>query len=166
MKNNVKSLNFSEWLRFMYRDDIIEAHLGGFARYNQAWYSVDTRNNPAAWTNSISAYLNVSLPWNINIKTDANYTFYLGYGEDYNDPSFVWNAEISKQFLKNKATLAIKVYDIMNQAKSVYRVTSDEYVMDVQTNALKRYVMLSFIYRFGDFGNNAGPRFGPPPRRR
>ena len=103
---------------------------------------------------------------NINIKTDANYTFYLGYGEDYNDPSFVWNAEISKQFLKNKATLAIKVYDIMNQAKSVYRVTSDEYVMDVQTNALKRYVMLSFIYRFGDFGNNAGPRFGPPPRRR
>lgn len=166
VKNNVKSLNFSEWLRFMYRDDIIEAHLGGFARYNQAWYSVDTRNNPAAWTNSISAYLNVSLPWNINIKTDANYTFYLGYGEDYNDPSFVWNAEISKQFLKNKATLAIKVYDIMNQAKSVYRVTSDEYVMDVQTNALKRYVMLSFIYRFGDFGNNAGPRFGPPPRRR
>lgn len=170
LKNNTKTLSFSEWLRFMYRSDIVEATLGGFARYSRGWYSVDSQGQPSAWTNSVTASVNVSIPWGLNIKTDANYTFYLGYDEEFNEPSLVWNAEISKKLFKDKATLALKVYDILNQAKSVYRVTDDEYVMDVRTNSLKQYFMLTFIYRFGKFaGQGRGP-MGPggprPPMHR
>ena len=166
VKNNVKNLSFSEWLRMMFRNDYVEVSLGGMARYTRAWYSQDSQGKPAAWTNSVTASLNVSLPWDMNIKSDANYTFYLGYDEEYNEPSIVWNAELSKQLFKKKATLAFKVYDILQQAKSVYRVTDDEYIMDVSTNSLKQYFMLTFTYRFGNFGKGRGPGagpMGPPP---
>lgn len=154
--NNVQSMNVSEWMRFMYRGKTVEASLGGAARYSMAWYSMSGKKSTPTWTNTVTAYLNITLPWDISIKTDANYNFYIGYDDSYSEPSVVWNAEISKQLFKKKATIAIKAYDILGQAKGLYRVTDDEYVMDVSTNALQRYIMLSFIYRFGDFGQQRG----------
>ena len=88
----------------------------------------------------------------LNISTDARYTRYDGYNSAFNDPTFVWNAEISKQLFKNQFTLSLKAYDILNQSKNTYRTTTDNYVQDTQNNTLGRYVMLSLTYRFGNFG--------------
>ena len=58
-------------------------------------------------------------------------------------------------------TFRIKVYDILNQAKSVSRTTTDNYIEDVQSNVLRQYFMFSFTYRFGKFGGQrSGGRDG------
>ena len=89
----------------------------------------------------------------------------------------MWNAEISQLLFKKRATLRFKVYDILQQAKNVYRTTADNYVQDVEQNTLGQYFMLSFTFRFGNFGKQGmgGPGRGPggghgrgpmgPPRR-
>ena len=55
---------------------------------------------------------------------------------------------------KNMGTLRLKVFDIMNQSKSIWRTTTDNYIEDVENNTLQQYFMLSFTWRFGTFGGN------------
>jgi hypothetical protein len=45
----------------------------------------------------------------------------------------MWNASLSKQFLKNKAgELKLTVYDILNQNKSITRSIGENYFEDKQ----------------------------------
>lgn len=169
------TLNVSERVNFVYRDETFEARLGGSARFQNAWYTIKEQEKPSTWTNSINGEVNYTMPWGTEIKTDARYTFYIGYEDGYNEPTCVWNAEISQLLFKKKATLRFKVYDILQQAKNVYRTTADNYVQDVEQNTLGQYFMLSFTFRFGNFGGQGmGPGRGPgghgrgpmgPPRR-
>jgi hypothetical protein len=159
--NQTRTFGFGENLRFSYRDDIVEASLGGGTRFSQSWYSVSEKNHPATWTSNAEARFIAKIPNVMNISTDARYTRYDGYNSEFNDPTFVWNAEISKQFFKNQFTLALKAYDILNQSKNTYRTQTDNYVQDTRNNTLGRYVVLSLTWRFGTFGGNRGGMRGP-----
>lgn len=158
------TLNVGESLNFVYRDDIFEARLGGRASYSTAWYTIKEQEKPDTWTNSVNAEFNATMPWGTEIKTDARYTFYIGFDEAYNKPQLVWNAEISQLLFKKKATIRFKVYDILNQARNVYRTTADNYVQDIQQNTLGQYFMISFTFRFGNFNNMAKGMGGGPGR--
>ena len=161
-QNGTRTMGAGENLRLTYRDDIVEASLGGGTRYSRSWYSISENNKPATWTSNVTAQFMAKIPNVMNISTDARYTRYDGYNSAYNDPTFVWNAEISKQLFKNMFTLSLKAYDILNQSKNTYRTTTDNYVQDTRNNTLGRYIMLSLTYRFGTFGGQrGGNRMGP-----
>lgn len=160
------NLNISESLTFIYRGDIFEGRIGGRASYQNAWYTIQEQERPSTWTNSVNGEFSVTMPWGTEIETDGRYTFYIGYEEGYNLPKFVWNAEISQLLFKKKATLRFKVYDILNQSRNVYRTTADNYVQDVEQNTLGQYFMVSFTYRFGNFGGQNGGGMGGHGRGR
>ena len=162
-QNTYQTVSAGENLRLTYRDDIFETSLGGGTRYSQTWYSITSRNVKPTFTSNVEARFMAKVPNVINISTDARYTFYNGYNADYNDPTLVWNAEISKQLFKNQFTLALKAYDILNQSKNTYRQQRDNYTLDTRNNTLGRYIMLSLTYRFGTFGGQRGNRMGPGP---
>ncbi|MBO8481247.1 MAG: outer membrane beta-barrel protein [Muribaculum sp.] len=169
VKNKTNSLSVSQMLRFTYRNDELEVTLGARARYNQAWYSINKEQNTTTWNNNVNASVTYSLPLGFTIATDARYNYYIGYDEGFNEPQLIWNAHIDKLLFKDKFTLSIRMYDILNQSRNVYRTTTDNYVQDTRNNTLGRYIMISLTYRFGDFGGmggggNRGP-MGPPPRR-
>ena len=156
-ENRYTSAGASETLRMVYRDDIFEASLGGSVRWSQSWYSITTQNVAAAWTNGIESRVIANIPDIINFQTDLRYTFYRGYSAQFNEPMTVWNAEISKQILRNQATVAVKMYDILNQSRNVMRTTADNYVLDTMNNTLGRYFIVSFTWRFGKFGEGGSP---------
>ena len=160
-QNGNQTVSVGENLRLVYRDDIVEASVGGGTRYSQSWYTISKNNHPATWTSNVEGRFIAKIPDVINVSTDARYTFYNGYNAGYNDPRLVWNAEISKQIFKNRFTLAVKVYDILNQSRNTYRQTTDNYVQDTQNNTLGRYIMVSLTYRFGNFGGQRGGMRGP-----
>lgn len=167
-RNKTNSLSVSQMLRFTYRNDNLEITLGARARYNQAWYSINTEQNTTTWNNNVNASFTYSLPLGFTLATDARYNFYIGYDEGFNEPQLIWNAHIDKLLFKDKFTLSIRAYDILNQSRNLYRTTTDNYVQDTRNNTLGRYIIVSLTYRFGDFGNAGGPRrgpMGPPPRR-
>lgn len=158
IRNRSTSLSLSDFLRFTYRDDRMEISINGNATYNYAWYTIKENMKPATWNNTIGSRLTLNLPLDLNIGSDYNYMFYVGYGKGYNEPAHVWNADISKQLLKKMATLKLSVYDILNQSKNTFRNMGDNYIEDTQNNTLTRYLMLSFTIRFGSFGS--GPQRG------
>lgn len=153
VKNKTTSLSASEMLRLTYRGEKLEIGVGGRASYSYAWYSIDENSKPATWTNSVNMNINWTLPKGFNFVSDFDYRFYLGFGEGYNEPSAVWNAEISKTVIKSAGTIRLKVFDILNQSRNMWRTTTDNYIEDIQNNTLQQYFMLSFTIRFGSFGN-------------
>ena len=145
--------------------------MGAGINYSNAWYTIQQKSKSANWTNSILANVIWTLPKGFNFSSDLDYRFYIGFDNNANKPSAVWNAEIYKLMFKNAATLRVKVYDILNQAKTLYRNNADNYVEDIENNILRQYVMVSFSFRFGKFsggnmkrpdggGHDHGPRPG------
>jgi hypothetical protein len=160
-QNNNRTVSVGENLRLVFRDDIFEISASGGTRYSQTWYSIKENNKPATWTSNVQGQFIAKVPNVINVSTDARYTFYNGYSSGYNDPTLVWNAEISKQLFKNQFTLALKCYDILNQSRNTYRSTQGSEIVDTQNNTLGRYIVLSLTYRFGTFGGQRGGMRGP-----
>ncbi len=167
-RNNTQNLNISEMVRFNYKGEKIDASIMGRVNWTRAWYSIDNKASTNYWNNSVGADFNWTLPWNITLASDVNYNFYVGYSSGYDQPMCIWNAELSKQLFKQKqGTLSLKVYDILNDSRGNSRTTTNNYIEEVNTNTLGRYIMLAFTYRFGSFGGQSsgrpmgGPGGGP-----
>ena len=58
-------------------------------------------------------------------------------------------------------TLALKCYDILNQAKNLSVTDATNYHSEVWNNTLGRYIIFSATWRFGNFGNAKNMRMGP-----
>ena len=171
--NTTRSLSVMDRIRLTYRSDDVEITASGRTRVSKPWYTLQ-ENVAATWNNQASG----SFKWTIGqsgveLSTDANYNWYNGYTTPQ-DPQFVWNASVSTPLFRRQATLSLKAYDILDQAKNVRVTTTDNYYQETKNNTLGRYVMLSFTWRFGNFGKardqmrnrmGGGPgnfRGGPP----
>lgn len=161
--NEYTSVSASQNLRLVYRNDILECSLGGNVRYNQAWYSITTQNVKATFNNTLEGRIIAKIPNVLDISTNARYTFYEGYAQGYNEPVLRWDANISKQIFNNHATIALRMYDILNQSRQTSRTLTDNYDLYRTNNTLGRYFVLTFTYRFGKFGQkgNQMPMGGP-----
>ena len=155
-QNSYSTVSAGENLRLTFRDDIVEASLGGGTRFSRSWYTVSSQDVDATWTSNVEGRFIAKIPDVLNISTDARYTFYNGYNAGYNDPSLVWNAELSKQIFNNAFTVSVKAYDILNQSRNTYRISTANYVLDTRNNTLGRYIVLSLTWRFGTFGGQGG----------
>ena len=159
-KNNTISAGFMEMLRLTYRNDVIELVAGGRTNMSKSWYTMNTVNQKATWTNNVSFEMNWTLPFGMNLITDMNYNWYNGY-TSAQEPEFVWNAEITQLLFNNTCTIALRGYDLLNQAKNLMVTDNSNYHLESRNNTLGRYVILSFTYRFGTFGNNRRGGMGP-----
>lgn len=89
------------------------------------------------------------LPYDFSIQNFLNMTYYAGYGDDFKKKEILWNASVSKLFLKKKrGTLKVEFYDILNDRNNLSRYVSSNYMSDSRTNSINRYLMFSFSYKF------------------
>ena len=87
----------------------------------------------------IGGNTNVNLPWQVSISTDINCRFKDGYTGGLNNNEVMWNAQISKNFLKNNSgTIRFKIYDILKQQSSLSRSISETMMSDTEYNTLGR----------------------------
>ncbi|WP_304470631.1 TonB-dependent receptor, partial [uncultured Muribaculum sp.] len=77
--------------------------------------------------------------WGLTLQTDINYSATSGYAAGYNTRTWLWNATLSQQFLKSKSlTLAVKVFDLLNQRSNIRRTVTANYIDDIEYNSLTR----------------------------
>jgi len=120
--------------------------------YNKAMYSLKNLNNTDYTNYTLGFDFQYDLIWNFKIGSDIQYTANKGYGSAYDISTTNWNAFISKQLFKNKkAQIKFQVFDILEDNKSVYRTTTENYIEDGKINSLSRFYMLSFSYSFSKF---------------
>ena len=148
----IRNLTLVERLRFTYRSDNIEATVSARTRMSKPWNTIKTATANTTWNNQAEATVN----WTIGksgviLKADFDFNWYNGYATKQPN-EYILNAEISKLLFKKHATLALKCYDIFNQAKNLTVTDASNYHQEVRNNTLGRYIILSFTWRFGNFG--------------
>ena len=153
-ENITRTVSAMERLRVTYRNDALELSASARTRVNKSWYTISqTADNTLTFNNQIRASVNWT--WEgpgLTLKSDFSYNWYNGYASNLNyKPEYILNAEIQKLLFKKKATLALKSYDILGQAKNLSVSDNSNYHSEVYNNTLGRYIILSLTWRFGTF---------------
>lgn len=158
--NKLQIVGLMERLRLTYRNDVVELTAGGRTRMSKSWYTIANQSTNMTWSNQVSASMNWTVPGGLGIVADGNYNWYNGYTTDQGT-QLILNAKITKMLFKEKFTLALNAYDILDQAKNLSVSDSSNYHTETLNNTLGRYIVVSLTYRFGNFGGKGGRRMGP-----
>ena len=158
-KNRIQTMGITQMLRLTYRNDFVELVAGGRTNMSKSWYTMNAANQKATWNNNVSFEMNWTLPFGMNLISDLNYNWYNGYTTPQ-EPEYILKAEITQLLFNKPCTLALRAYDLLNQAKNLSVTDASNYHQEVRNNTLGRYIVVSFTYRFGTFGGNRGHR-GP-----
>jgi len=148
LKSN-SSLNANERVTFAWRADSFDFRVGASTNYQRTW--VDETVTTSTWRNAATG----SFTWDwdlagLTFDTDMNYTWYNGY-QTNPDPTLIWNMEIEKFVFNNRATVALRGYDLLGQTKNFSLSTNGTTTTESFTNSLGRYVIVAFTWRFGSF---------------
>ena len=65
-----------------------------------------------------------------------------------NTDDLVWNASLSRSFLKGKLTARLEGFDILSQLSNTQYNVNAQGRYEQWRNALSRYAMLHLIYKF------------------
>ena len=136
--------------------------------------SLQTSSNLETYTYGVGGSTTLYLPYNFQVQSDIAWSGNSGYSSGYKLNETLWNASLSKSFLKDQGTLQFKIYDILKQRSNISRMVTASATTDTQYNTLNSYFMFRFIYRFSIFKGGAsfrdafrgGPGGGPAPHRR
>ena len=120
-------------------------------------YSLPSATDIRYFTHEIGSFANWQLPENFYVATDFIYTINTRRAEGFNANIPLWNASISKMFLKyNRGEFKFRVYDLLNQNVSINRTSNNNYIEDSKTTLLRRFFMLSFTYSLSKSGLSNG----------
>jgi hypothetical protein len=156
----VKSLGPS--ISYNYQlDEKIDLDLS--ARYSYSF--TNNKINPSLNTNYLTKVYRADvtnyLPWSLVLNQSLNYTINSGLAQGYNTAIPIWNASLSKLFLKNKrAEIKLSAYDLLKKGAGVGRTVSQSQIVDQQYNVISRYLLIGFTYSLQKSGLTTGN--GPP----
>ncbi len=161
LRNASVTLRVSENPGITFRPDNWELELRPRYSLQTTHNSVQTKSNQTVHSYGGRFDGTYYTSWGLTIQTDVNYSATAGYADGYNTKTWIWNATISQQFLRNKAlTLSVKVYDILDQRSNIRRNVTANYIDDTEYNSLGRYGMITLSYRFNTFGKGNEPKDG------
>ncbi len=177
-KNQSKTLNANERAGIDFRSDYLDIGLNGNFRYSSTQNSLQGQQDLNTFNYGVGGSTTIYLPLNFKIESDISWSANSGYAAGYEQKEILWNASVSKSFLKNnQGTLRFKIYDILQQRSNISRTVTASSIKDSEYNTLSSYFMFHFIYRFNIFkGSGSGEpnrdrprgprgdeRMGPPP---
>jgi hypothetical protein len=92
------------------------------------------------------------VPKNFEWRNDINFTYNPNVADGFQKSAWFWNSTLAYSFLKEKAAITIKVYDLLNQNTNAQRTATQNFIQDQQSTVLEQYFMLSFSWKFNSLG--------------
>lgn len=127
--------------------------------YVNTQYNINNNRKEEYVNHTVALEATTYWPKNVVFGNDISFNNYGNVAPGFDNTSLLWNMSLGYKFLKDDATLKLKVYDLLNENVSTSRTTGDDFVQDTRELILEQYFMLSFTYKLSKFG-------GKDPNRR
>lgn len=144
--------------------------------YNIIRSTSATSSNNNTYSHGISFDLKCLFFERMTLANNMSHQLTKGMGKQFDKSYIKWNASVGCKVLKDKSgEVKLRVNDILDNSQSVSRSIGSAYVETSRTDVLRRFVMLSFVYKikpisqqqqmekaFNGWGGERPP-MGPPP---
>ncbi|MFX1707385.1 outer membrane beta-barrel protein [Chitinophaga sp. CC14] len=146
-----KSVYLTQSIRFNYsHKSLYDFILSGNLNYNKVRYPDTNLRKSVFWNGGFAAAANINLPFGFIVGTDVYIGLSSGRAEGYNTGYLMMNASIAKQLFQHKEGLIeLQGFDLLGQNVSVTRNIGGNYIEDLKTNTLQRFLILKFSYFLG-----------------
>lgn len=158
LANDIKTFAWGPEVRMdVNPSDKVNFGISASYNYNKTKYSLESSLDNNYLSQEYNASVDWQLPKNFFLATEFNYTINSQRSAGFNAKIPIWNASISKQFLKyNRGEIKFSASDLLNRNLGISRTTSQNYIEDREVNTLKRFFLLSFTYSLSKSGLNSG----------
>ncbi len=148
-KNITKTMSTNSGMDVAIKLDTLEFSIGYNFSYNAPSSTLNVTNNKPYTAQGITASLLLKLPLKFTLETNAGYNINSQRAEGYNINYFLWNASLSKTFLKSENLIvSVQATDILNQNINTERTIQDNVITDNKTNIISRYILLKAVFKF------------------
>jgi hypothetical protein len=146
--NGIDALDIGPNLRLDFSlSEKLDLILNGGFNYYKTSYSLQPALNTEYFNQVYGSELSWQLPAHFFFNTEFTYTINSQRAAGFNTEVPLWNASISKQFLRfNRGELKFSAFDLLNRNVGVSRNANQNYIEDKRVVTLQRFFMLSFTY--------------------
>ncbi|WP_150451771.1 outer membrane beta-barrel protein [Arenibacter lacus] len=134
--------------------ELLEIEPGYGISFNNTKYNLDRLDDIRYTSQNASLRVTSYWPKNLIWGNDLRYSYNGNVGPGFNKDALFWNMSLGLQVLKEKGTVKILAYDLLDQNINTRRTTGEDFIQDYQGTMLKRYFMASFSYKFDQFGGS------------
>ncbi len=138
-------------------NDVWDLRWGGNISISNARYSLnkELNNNYYNYTGFARIAYQPNEHWYVSLSGDI--THYTAQSIDAAVTIPILKAEVSRYILANKrGTVSIRGFDLLDQNKSVQRISQLNNLIEQRSNIIGRYFMLSFAYKLNRSGGTPG----------
>ena len=156
-ENSINTLNVGPDVRIeINATEKLDLSFTAGINYYRTKYSLQASLNTEYLNQQYSTEVNWQLPKRFYFNTEFTYTINSQRASGFNTKVPLWNAFISKQFLRfNRGEIKLSAFDLLKQNIGISRSTSQNYIEDKRVKNLQRFFLLSFTYSLTKNGLSA-----------
>ncbi|MGH1383631.1 outer membrane beta-barrel protein [Kordia sp.] len=122
--------------------------------FNTIRYSLDNLSNETFQNHNVGLKTTTFWPKKIVFGNDLRYTYRTNVAPGFERSALFWNMSLGLKILKDKGTIKLTAYDLLNQNINTRRSVTADFIQDSQSTVLQRYFMLGFTYKLNKVGGN------------
>ena len=146
--NKVNNWWFKEYARLTFQWNNMKIGANGHVQFrtlnsrSQNFRSINT------WDYNYGLTCEYHLPLSLELASDIKVYSRLGYGDSsMNTNDLVWNASLSRSFLKKQIMVKIEGYDLLNQLSTTYSSYNAQGRIETWYNSIPSYLMLHLAWK-------------------
>lgn len=117
--------------------------------WERAWSPLVTFQTTNIWDISYGVNLHWRLPWQLHLSTDLREYHRRGFEDSsLNTNHLIWNAQLSRSFLKGQLTAKLVGYDLLNQISHTSWNIGSEGISSTWQRGIPSYVMVYLSWKF------------------
>lgn len=133
--------------------DLFEIRPRYSLNFSNTTFGIDAFEDQDFLRHNLSLSTALFVPKHVEWRNEIRYSYNPNVAPGFQQSAWFWNTTVAYSFLKDKATVTLKVYDVLNQNTNARRTANANFIQDVQSTVLEQYFLLSFSWKFNTLGN-------------